>query len=132
MSDERDFEVVDRRRVSSDAEPEPSGEGPAPDEAGGGAELPPFTATGVLQTCVRLLSEGAWSWLGLMPDPITGKVSKDLAQARMGIDAIRAIAGILEPVLEGSERRELQNTVANLQLNFVQQSAMSSKGNGES
>jgi hypothetical protein len=131
MSDERDFEVVENRRVRAGDEPDSSAEAAGAEEADKSGELPPFTATGVLQTCVRLLSEGAWSWLGLMPDPITGKVSRDLAQARMGIDALRAIAGILEPVLEGSERRELQNVVANLQLNFVQQSAMSSKGSGE-
>src|SRR5438128_5131926 len=111
MSEDRDYEVVDRRRVSAEAVPAAEAEttaaagkrGGAADEAsaaagegagvprdeseeaeapGFGTEgMPPMDAAGVVSLCLNMLHEVAWVKLGLVADPMTQKSEKDLAQA---------------------------------------------------
>ena len=66
--------------------------------------------------------EIAWIKLGLRPDPMTGEFTKDVAQAKLAIDLVSHLAGLMEPKLDESDRRQLQNTVSTLKLNFVQKS----------
>ena len=46
---------------------------------------------------------------------------KDLEQARLGIDALKALA----PLLEEADRRDVQQVVANLQLAYAEAAASS-------
>lgn len=62
----------------------------------------------------------AWSKLGLQPDPITGEVKEDFAQARLAIDAVSALIDLLEPSMEEEDRRQAANLKANLKINFAQ------------
>ena len=68
------------------------------------------------------LASMGWQKLGLQPDPMTGKMEASLSQAKAAIDAAAALAAILEPQLDESDRREVQNLIANLKINYVERS----------
>jgi len=112
MAEEREYEVVDKRRVSADTSPTAGAEaesaaegaqavpestaaeapgtesGPAEDTGepnfGAGPEgaMPEMDAVGLVSLCVSMLHEVAWVKLGLVPSPMTQKIEKDLPQAR--------------------------------------------------
>lgn len=84
--------------------------------------LPPIGAREVVVFCINQLHEIAWSRMGLTPNPTSGTIARDLADARLAIDCVAALVQRLEPEAEPTMRRELQNMLANLRLNFVQQS----------
>ncbi|HMS55986.1 MAG TPA: DUF1844 domain-containing protein [Fimbriimonadaceae bacterium] len=64
----------------------------------------------------------AWQKLGLQPDFITGQIHQDLHQAKVAIDLVAHLSGIVEPQLDDNDRRELQNLISNLRLNYVEKS----------
>jgi hypothetical protein len=130
MSEDRGFEVVDRRRVSADETPEPE---PGPEDTGGaeteeddaagvGQFTPNVSVSSILQMAFGLLHERGWVSLGLVPDPLSGKVEEDLAEARRAIDALADVARHLEADATPEEKRELQVALSNLRINFVQRS----------
>lgn len=142
--EQKGYEVVDKRKVKLgkdgeiEAEPEPNAQpGPEtearaqgskvderPDETASG--LPPVDVYSLLKSFIGILGSHAWSWLGLVKDPITGKLDKDLAQAKVAIDTIAALSTQLESKLDDSEKRELQAMLSDLRMNFVRQSASGS------
>jgi hypothetical protein len=85
------------------------------------SQAPPLDIWGVMRYCLMLLHSQAWQALGLMPNPATGKVEQDLAQAQVAIDAVAYLGGQLEAKLSGPELREMKNLVADLRMNFVNQ-----------
>lgn len=64
----------------------------------------------------------SWQKLGLQPDILTGKVERDLAEAKVAIDLTAYIAGLLDAKLDDSDRRQLQGLVRDLRINFVEKS----------
>jgi hypothetical protein len=86
-----------------------------------GASAPSLEVWGVLRYCLALLHSQSWQALGLVPNPATGKIEKDLAQAQVAIDAVGYLAKQLEAKLTGPELREMRNLVADLKMNFVNQ-----------
>ncbi len=64
----------------------------------------------------------AWQRMGLQHDMITGKIERDLPQAKAAIDASAALAAILEPQLDEGDQRMMQNLIRDLRMNYVQQS----------
>lgn len=99
--------------------PEEPGEPPAAETD---AEARPLDVLMLLRLCIRQLEEAAWQKLGLHGDPFTGKVSKDLAQARVAIDCTAALVAQLLPHLQGQEKRNYQALLTDLRMNFVKQS----------
>lgn len=147
MSEERPFEVVDKRRVRAEgtaAEPPPAEAEPTAsvtdtpptthhsptehehehDEAEAGA-IPDVRVADILQMGVQLLSEKAWVSLGLVASPATGKVEQDLREARRAIDAAADLIRHLEADASPVEKRELQNLLQDLRINFLRQSSAS-------
>jgi hypothetical protein len=61
----------------------------------------------------------AWQKLGLQPDFMTGKIEPDLGQAKVAIDVVAHLAGVVDKELDDSDRREMHNLVSNLRLNYV-------------
>lgn len=96
---------------------------PSPEET----EQIPLRAPDLLRWCVSLLATSAWQAMGLIPDPATNRIESNLDDARLAIDATAGLIDHLRPRLSDPERRELENLLANLRLNFVQQK---SKGTG--
>ena len=86
-----------------------------------GEEAKPMDVWGLLHYCLLLLHSYAWQAMGFVPDPATGKIAKDLEQARVAIDAASNLAGQLETRLCGRPLHDLRALVADLRLNFVQQ-----------
>lgn len=120
----------EKETVNSQAqpqEPRPAEEAPqAETQAEKPSEqIPAVDAYGVLRLCIGLLSAQAWQCLGLVADPASGEAKKDLEQARLCIDSVAALVERLSPGVELAERRELENLVSNLRLNFVTQSQAS-------
>lgn len=75
----------------------------------------------ILKAFIVTLSENAWRWMGLVVNPITQEVEKDLKQARVAIDCVEMLVEKLEGEISPQELRDLKGILANLQMNFVQQ-----------
>ncbi len=137
--EEKGYEVIDKRRVKPDdvsaegeteeapkeeASPEQpeekSGEKPSAEDIAAG--LPPVDVYTLLGSFVALLGTHAWQWMGLVMNPSTGKIEKDLAQAKVAIDVIAAIAAQLEGKISPSESEQLKAMLSDLRINFVRQS----------
>ncbi len=74
----------------------------------------------ILAVMLDQLGGVAWSKLGLQPDMVTGKIEPDLSQARVAIDVVGYLSGVLEPQLDEDEKKHLQNLVRDLKINYVQ------------
>jgi hypothetical protein len=81
------------------------------------AELARMSVRDVLVDCANSLSMLSASKLGLDPEH-GGEV--DLAEARLGIDALRGVAALLAPLIEPSELEGLRRALASLQMAFAQ------------
>ena len=140
MSDEeRGYDVVDKRGGGSggaavDTSGAATGAGNATDSAadaadefgdagaGFGGEGAQMDATGIVRLAISMLSEVAVVKVGLVPNPMSGQMERDLPQARLAIDCVGDLANRLMPQLQGPELRDLQNLVADLRINYVKQS----------
>lgn len=92
------------------------------------AERVPLHAPDLLRWCVSLLATSAWQAMGLIPDPATNKVERNLDDARLAIDATAALIEHLRPRLPDPDQRELDTLLANLRLNFVEQKSKAGAG----
>jgi hypothetical protein len=111
-------------------EPEPEAkaeEAPKAEPGQPSEQVPTLDAYSAVRWCIAFLTAQAWQWMGLVADPASGQVRKDLAQARLSIDSVAGLVNALASPpglgrIEPAERRELENLVSNLRLNFVNQS----------
>lgn len=139
MSEEEEeggFTFRDRRRLSADeATPAPA---PAPlsapepeiltqeaesdsyDDGEESNEIPDVRS--VLALFMGELRNLAWLRMGLVANPMTGQIEKDLGQAKMAIDTVSFLAEQLDPHVAPEERLPLKAMVSDLRLNFVEQS----------
>jgi len=124
MDDEKGYEVVDKRGIGDEEAAESRSE-EAPPESKAEQEAPQGVADvyNLLRLFIAMLAENAWVWMGLRRNPVTGKVEKDLAQARVAIDTLVFLSDKLAPHADERERRDMRTIVGDLQLNFVQQSS---------
>ncbi len=121
------FTVRDRRRVTPDGElvdspsgtqePKPGGEhagvgGPAGESS---RRLPPVDFSGF----VIGLAQMALVHLGELPEPQTGKVARDLEQARHTIDILDMLQQKTRGNLTDEEARLLQGLCTELKMKFV-------------
>ena len=133
------FTVRDRRRflseeASSDA-PEAEAAAPTPvqtappeetfedeDDLGipGDGSLPDIYT--VLAMFLGELRSLAWLRMGLVANPGTGQIERDMAQAKIAIDTVAFLAQQLEPTVAAEERLPLRALVSDLQINYVEQS----------
>ena len=86
---------------------------------------PPQSPPSVYEHVYMLLetmSHVSWQKLGLQPDTLTGKLEGNMAEAKVAIDLVAHLATILEPQLDGDDRRRIQNLLRDLRINFIQRS----------
>lgn len=87
------------------------------------SQTPPAESVRVhplLGIMIEQLATVAWSKLGLQPDPMSRKIEKDLPEAKVAIDAIAALAPLLESALDEDDRRQIQGLLRDLRINYVQ------------
>jgi hypothetical protein len=87
-----------------------------------GGPMPKLDVPTALTFCIETLGNLAWIKMGLIPDPATSQIERDLVQAKVAIDAVGDLAERLRPLIGETQRRDLQVTLSNLRINFVQQS----------
>jgi hypothetical protein len=134
-----EIEFVDKRRFkpedvqAEDAPPEPEG-APEPETASEPepeAEEQPEAETeraeplDVYSLCkwfITMLSGNAFVWMGLVKNPGTGRVEKDLAQAKIAIDLCEHLAKHVQDKVDADEKQRLDNLLSDLRINFVNQS----------
>jgi hypothetical protein len=75
----------------------------------------------LLANMAMTLEEQAWRHLGLVANPITRQVEKDMQKAKIAIDVVSFIVTQVAPLVSDNQRRDLQNKVSTLQMNFVEQ-----------
>lgn len=86
------------------------------------AEAKPIDVYDVIMVMVDNMAAIAWQKLGLQPDLITGKVEKDLAQAKTAIDLTTHLASFIEPRLDEDDKRRMHSLVRDLRINYVEKS----------
>ena len=89
-----------------------------PEEAGREVDANAMT---LVASCLNVLAAKAWESLGLVPSPATKQVERNLDDAQLAIDAAAALANVVRPRVADAERREIENLIATLRLNFVEQ-----------
>ena len=136
--DESNFQVTDRRRVTPEGSQEPA-EAPESQaektpEPSPGAETPPsheeepeqdfllLPISDLVRIFIAELRTRALIHMGLIPNPQTRLVAKDLPEARLAIDCMAALIERLSPLAAPDEHGQLQQILADLQLTFVRES----------
>jgi hypothetical protein len=114
-------EAAESRPAESEAAAAPE---PPPD-AGASQAVPlaALTTTDLVHSFLSLLSLKAWEGMGLVPNALSGKTQKNLDEARLAIDAYAAIFELLRSRMDEGPRREMENLLTTLRLNFVDKSA---------
>jgi hypothetical protein len=69
---------------------------------------------------LQQLVEVAWQKLGIQPDMVTGRIEANFPEAKVAIDLASHISGLVEPQLDADDRRQLQNVMRDLRVNYVQ------------
>ena len=106
----------------SAAAPEAASEGAGT----GGSQAVPLAAlpaSDLLTTFLSLMAMKAWEGMGLVANPIIGKTEKNLGDARLAIDAYAAVFELLRVRVDDGARREMENALTMLRVNFVEKSA---------
>lgn len=75
----------------------------------------------LMRAFIGLLANQAWQDIGLVMNPQTQKIEKNIERAKTAIDCIAFLIEKLEPQLQNEEKEKLRSLLTNLQLNFVQQ-----------
>lgn len=88
----------------------------------------PIDVYSVLTMMIDQMAMIAWSKLGLQPDMATGKIEKDLDQAKVAIDAISQMSTFVESKLDESDRRSVHGLVRDLKMNYVEKRKESGDG----
>ena len=68
---------------------------------------------------VYSLTQSAFISLGKLPDPMTGKIERNLPQASQTIDLLAALEEKTKGNLEEEESKFLSHTISDLRLNYV-------------
>ena len=97
----------------------------APAEGAGGQAVPleAVPTRELLVWMLGVLGAKAWQGMGLVPNPGSGKIEKNLEEAKIAIDAFSALLDAMRPQLEGQALRETESLLTTLRLNFVEKSA---------
>jgi len=83
-------------------------------------EAPQLSVYEVIMVMVDQMAAIAWQKLGLQPDPLSGKVAKNLAEAKVAIDLTQHLASFIEPQLDDEDKRRIHNLVRDLRINYVE------------
>jgi hypothetical protein len=71
---------------------------------------------------LSILAAKAWEAMGLVANPMTNKVEKNMEEARLAIDAYAATFEVVRVRVEDRPRRDMETLLTTLRLNFVEKS----------
>jgi hypothetical protein len=133
-NEQETFTFVDKRRTSDESQAQPDvqeekadeqdwadSDGDSPEDAGGDT----LGSYGLAAYVTGLIASDAWQKMGLIPDPSTGVVTRDLAQAKFSIDCVAAVVGLIEQresIVPERLLSDLKRVLNDLRLNYVEQS----------
>ena len=80
----------------------------------------PIDVYAVVMTMVDTMATMAWIKLGLQPDMGTGRLERDMEQAKLAIDLTTHLAGFIEPKLDEEDKRRMHSLVRDLRMNYVE------------
>ena len=69
---------------------------------------------------ISMLSGKAWEHLGLMMNPDTKEVKKDLKKAKIAIDSISLLFNQIKDELLKEDIKRIEDLLANLRMNYVE------------
>jgi hypothetical protein len=73
----------------------------------------------ILPFFIRILDSVAWQKMGLVVNPMTQEIEKDLNQARAAIDSYEALLNQLGEQIDADTKTALKSRLADLKLNFA-------------
>src|SRR5258706_15699888 len=125
--------VIDKRHVhdegaeetaKAESAPQTSEETPQPEPERQSHQeaLPKLAVRDRLLMCIDILYQSAWISMGMVSDPSSGQIERNMEDAKIAIDSVAFLAGKLEGKLDDSTGREIKRLVSDLQVNFVRQS----------
>jgi len=69
---------------------------------------------------ISMLSGKAWEYLGLIMNPETKKINKDLKKAKISIDTIAFLFDQIKDGLNKEDFNRIESLLANLRMNYVE------------
>jgi len=69
---------------------------------------------------ISMLSGKAWEYLGLIMNPETKEINKDLKKAKIAIDTVAFLYGQIKDDLNPEDFKRIENLLANLRMNYVE------------
>lgn len=129
--EDKGFKVYDRRRFSSDSgesrdhpeeappqakQNQPSAEHPVGEDPTASDDVPPVIN---FSTFIISLSTQALMHLGEIPNPLTGKMDKEVIVAKQTIDIISLLHEKTRGNLDPEEEKLLDEILFNLRMNYV-------------
>jgi hypothetical protein len=73
----------------------------------------------LFQVLVLQLAQAAWAALGKVPEPVSGKIERNLELARMTIDMLGALEARTRGNLSTEEGAALDRALRELRMNYV-------------
>lgn len=83
-------------------------------------ELMPDNIYDFIRFFLTALVSQSWVYMGLIYNPRDNQITKDLTQAKVAIDCFEFLFNKIKDKLTEKETKELQEILANLQLNFIE------------
>lgn len=77
-----------------------------------------------VESMIGLLAGEAWKYMGLVVEPATGQLRRDLQKARLAIDCVDALFSNLESFLDEEKKQRIRAVLSDLRINFVRQSQL--------
>jgi len=69
---------------------------------------------------ISMLSGKAWEYLGLIMNPETKEINKDLKKAKIAIDTVAFLYDQVKDDLNLEDFKRIENLLANLRMNYVE------------
>ncbi len=69
---------------------------------------------------ISMLSGKAWEYLGLIMNPETKEINKDLKKAKIAIDTVAFLYDQIKDDLNPEDFKRTENLLANLRMNYVE------------
>jgi len=88
-------------------------------EQAGFVDLTALPVWQLLQIFLGVLDQVAWQRMGLVVNPQTQKVEKDMEQARAAIDCYEAVLKVLDGHIDPNVKRRLDVRLTDLKLNYA-------------